>query len=105
MSDTLAPGQTVRCTITKEPRAAAPARTIARLMRHDPANAKALRRAQKGRRDRMVVYTRGNRDWHQRERCGKIVRVRAGEGWTMRITPQVLPDLRCVARYLSIEGA
>jgi hypothetical protein len=44
--DSVAAGQTLRCTVAKAPRAKGPKDTIARLMRLDPENAKSLRRAQ-----------------------------------------------------------
>lgn len=101
--DALKPGQNIRCTITNEPRTEHRRKTIARLMRRDPANKKALRHAQKVRRQRMNVYTRGGRDWYSRESVAKIVDTTAGKSWTMAYTPDIANDLQSVGSYISIE--
>ena len=99
------PGQNLHCTIDKLPRTADAVATIARLMRMDPVNKRALRRAQRMRRQRMVVYNRGNRDWTSREICARIVRVEVGKTWTMRFDFNIAPDLAAVAQHLKIEVA
>lgn len=103
--DAIAPGQTIRCTVAKSPRAKAPRDTIARLMRLDPANAKSLRRAQHLRLKRMHRYIRGNRLWSSREKAARVVRVADGASWQMPLTPAITPDLKSVADYLTIEQA
>jgi len=103
--DAIAPGQQVRCTVTKPPRAAGPRKTIERLMRLDPANAKSLRRAQHLRARRMHRYIRGNRLWTSREKAARVVRVSDGTSWSMPLSAQVVPDLKSVAQYLSVEKA
>lgn len=101
--DAVAAGETVLCTVTATPRAKGPRDTIARLMRRDPANARALRRAQELRGKRMHRYIRGNRLWTSREPAARVVRVREGQTWEMRFTPDIAPDLRSVAQYVSIK--
>lgn len=103
--ESIAPGQAVRCTVTKAPRAKAPRDTIARLMRLDPANAKSLRRAQHLRLKRMHRYIRGNRLWSSREKAARIVRVADGASWQMPLSPSITPDLKSVAGYLTVEKA
>jgi hypothetical protein len=103
--DTLKPGQSIRCTIAKTPRAKAPRETIARLMRLDPENAKGLRHAQVLRSRRMNAYIRGNRLWHSREKAARVVRVANGESWNLAYTPILGADLKSVAAYLTIEKA
>jgi len=105
MIDQLNAGDLITCTIAKAPRAEAPTKTIARLMRRDPATIKGLRRAQKLRRDRMHAYTRGGRTWYSREKAAKIVRVDVGNTWTMPFTHDIAPDLKSVESYLTLVKA
>jgi hypothetical protein len=103
--ESITPGRSIRCTVSKMPVAKAPRDTIARLMRLDPVNRKALRRAQELRRKRMHTYIRGNRLWHSREKAARVVYVRDGASWEMPMTPQLADDLKSVAPYLTIEQA
>lgn len=105
MLETLKPGQDIQCTVVKAPRTDDRVQTIARLMRRDVKVKRGLRKAQRIRRQNMLVYNRGNRDWTSRKRVGKIVRVAAGETWTMPFTPDVAADLRSVEAYLSVKPA
>lgn len=105
MIDRFKPGQTIRCTITKAPRAAARIDTLERLMAQEPSVRKGLRRAQRRRRQEMNVYNRGNRDWYSREKCAQIVDPTPGQSWTMTFTCHLAPDLASVADYLTIEPA
>lgn len=101
--DTMAPGQAIRCTVSKTPRAEGPLKTIERLMRMDPANQKSLRRAQLLRLRRMNRYIRGNRLWSSREKPARVVRVVDGAAWTLTLSPVIAPDLRSVADYITVE--
>lgn len=98
-------GDQIRCTVTSVPRAQAQTITIARLMRRDPIAVRALRRAQRLRRQRMHTYIRGGRLWYDREHPAKVVRVETGESWQMAFTHDILPDLRSVGSFLKIEKA
>lgn len=101
----LKPGQTIKCTITAPPRSHGAAATVQRLMQMSPETRKGLKKAQRLRRQNMVVYNRGNRDWTKRARCGTQVLVEAGSTWSMPFTPQIAPDLRSVASVVSVEPA
>lgn len=105
MLATLKPGQIVRCTVEKLPRAEAPVDTILRLMRRDPVVVRAMRKSQQVRRRTTVVYNRGNRDWVQRRATGKIVRVAKGARWAFVFDLGVARDLKSVEKYLKIEAA
>lgn len=105
MLDSMKAGQKIRCTITKLPRNEAAVDTIERLMRQEPSVKRGLRRAQRRRRQDMIVYNRGNRDWYKREICGKQVQAKAGASWTMTYSVQVLPELKSLASYLSVQSA
>ncbi len=99
-----APGTELTCTVTRMPNNKAARDTIARLMRQDPANAKALKRSQKAREEKNNFYIRGNRIWGARATCGKVVRVDSGESWTMTFVPQLGGDLASVERYLDVKS-
>lgn len=99
-----APGTELTCTVTKLPNNKAARDTIARLMRQDPANAKALKKSQKAREEKNNFYIRGNRIWGARAKCGKIVRVVENASWTMPFIPQIGPDLANVSQYLDIKS-
>lgn len=99
-----APGTELTCTVTKLPNNKAARDTIARLMRQDPANAKALKRSQKAREGKNNFYIRGNRIWGARAKCGKIVRVVKDASWTMPFVPQIGNDLASVSQYLDVKS-
>jgi hypothetical protein len=104
MSTTFKPGQNVQCTVTKAPRSAAASATLERLMRLDPEHRKALRRAQRMRRQRMIVYNRGNRDWVSREKPARVVGVRPGATFTLPFSLDLQHDLRSVEKYLTTKS-
>ncbi|MBL9000302.1 MAG: hypothetical protein JNK25_04125 [Phycisphaerae bacterium] len=101
----LKPGQNISCTIEKLPRSDAQESTITRLMRLDPDNKRALRRAQRMRRQRMVVYNRGNRDWVSREHPAKVVHIGVGESWTLPYTLDLAHDLAAVQSFVGMKVA
>lgn len=101
---TYAPGTELSLTVSRVPQSKAGRDTIARLMRLDPANAKALRGSQKAREGKNHFYIRGNRLWGSRAKCGKVVRVDAGQSWNMSFVPQIGPDLASVSEYLDITS-
>jgi hypothetical protein len=99
------PGQKIRVTITAAPRTEAGVDTLERLMRREPGVKRGLRRAQRRRRQEMVVYNRGNRDWYKREKCAKIVSPENGATWVMDYSHQIAPELASVARHVKVEAA
>ena len=105
MPDTFKPGQTITCTVTKQPRTDDQQSTIERLMRRNPEAAKGLRKSQRARRQGMVVYNRGNRDWYKREECSKIVRVMQGQSWTMPFTLDLAKDIESVSGFISLKAS
>lgn len=103
--DAVKPGQKIRCTIAKLPRTDDQRDTLARLMRTDPATRRALRKSQRLRRQNMLVYNRGNRDWTSRKTVGKIVQVKPGQSWSMFFTPDLAADFRNVQTFIEIASA
>ncbi|MEM1331050.1 MAG: hypothetical protein AAGG07_10855 [Planctomycetota bacterium] len=96
-------GQEITCTVTSEPTNKGARHTIARLMRRDPENAKALRNAQVMRERRKNRYIRGNRVWVAREKAAKVVRVAPGASWKMAFTHDLAAEIKSVERFVSIE--
>ena len=105
MAQNFKPGQQIRLTITSAPRNEAGVDTLERLMRLEPGVKRGLRKAQRRRRQDMVVYNRGNRDWYQREKCARIAKAREGASWTMPFSHQLAPELASVASYVKVEPA
>lgn len=105
MFDSIKPGTKITCTVTKAPRGEGRISTIERLMRRDPAAAKALRKGQTRRLQNLNVYNRGNRDWTSRVPCAKVVRVATGETWNMTFTADLVPDFKSVESYVSVKKA
>lgn len=97
-------GQDVVCTVAKTPASENACITIERLMRLDPVNKKALRRAQRMRKQREVVYNRGNRDWTSREKPARVVHVVPGESWTLAFNHDVARDLQSVGEFLTVKA-
>jgi len=105
MLDGIKAGQTIKCTITREPRTHDARATLLRLMQRDPVIKRALSRAQRLRRRRMHRYIRGNRLYSSREQTSTIARLAAGETWEMAYTHDIAPDMASVGAYLNVEKA
>ena len=104
MSDLIAPLNTVRFTINREPRRPAERKTIQRLMRMQPDIQRRLSKlATRRRLQDNRPYIRAGVEWVDRAKATKLTRVAAGETFTLTLTPQVIPDVKSVQRYLSVE--
>jgi len=99
------PGQVLTCVIERLPRSHGQETTLERLMRRDPENKRALRRAQRMRAQRINIYNRGNRDWVSREKTARVVRIERGVTWTMEFTPDIAGDISAVAGCISVKAA
>ncbi len=106
MSDAIAPQKTVQFTITKAPTQSAPRKTIRRLMEMQPDVRRGLKMlARRRRQTDNILTTRAGRPWVQRVRATRLVQVEAGETFTLTLTPQMIPDIRSVERYLDAKPA
>jgi adenylate cyclase class IV len=105
MLPNLKPGQSIRCTIVKAPRARAARKTVERLMWRDPAVAKGLRKSHKVRQRSTIIYNRGNRDWVKRQECARIIEVVRGADWTMTYHHDLAADLKSVEGYVQVNAA
>ena len=98
-------GQHIKCTVTSMPPSKGAEYTIARLMRMDPDNTRALKHSQKERDQTLIVRNRGGRPWAKRVLASKVVRPERGESWTMPFFPQIAADLNAVANCVKVEKA
>ncbi len=106
MPDLIAPLETPTFTIEKVPKRAAQVKTIERLMKLEPDRQRTLRHLQRQRRIYdNVVSVRAGRRWINRVRATKVARVEPGETFTITVTPQVIPDLRSVEKFLKVKKA
>jgi hypothetical protein len=98
--------KTVTYTVTKVPHSAAARKTIERLMRMQPQVQKELeRRADRRRQKDNVTRRRAGGMWTSRVRTIKLAHIEQGATFTLRVTPQLLPDLKSVESYLSTKSA
>ncbi|UCD74636.1 MAG: hypothetical protein JSV91_12710 [Phycisphaerales bacterium] len=106
MPDVVAPGKEVTFTIAKAPRREAERKTIQRLMRMQPHIQKGLRGLARQRRQKdNRPYIRAGVIWVDRKKTTKLTRVAVGETFTLRLTPQILPDIKAVEQYLTTGSA
>ena len=105
MLSSLKPGQTIRCTVTKDIRVDDDVSTVLRLMRFDPAVKRLLKSAQEHRVRTLVIVSRGKRPWEVREKSAKQIQAVKGATWTMRWIPHVTKDFAAVEKYLKVEAA
>ncbi|MHC4834148.1 MAG: hypothetical protein ACYTFH_09730 [Planctomycetota bacterium] len=100
------PSTTMTFTIVKAPKAEAARKTLVRLMQMQPEIKKGLSML-KVRRDREdnIKKIRGGRPWTSRAKAAKLVNVADGATFTLRVTPQIVPDLKSVGKYLSAAPA
>lgn len=105
MLQSLKPGQTIRCTLTKDVRIEDDASTVLRLMRLDPAVKRKLKSAQEHRVRTLEIVSRGKRPWECRVKSARQVRAEKGATWTMKWFPHVLKDFASVQKYMKIEAA
>lgn len=106
MSLAIEPRSTMTFTVTSVPKAARARKTIMRLMRMQPDVQKGLARlAARREREDNREQQRGGRIWTSRAKVTKLVRVAVGESFTLKVTPQIVPDLRSVERHLEAKIA
>ena len=106
MDDLLVPQKTVTFTLKRTPTRPADRKTIQRLMRMQPDIRKGLKGLQKRRRQHdNRPYIRAGVWWIDRAKATRLVRAEAGESFTLELTPQVIPDLQSVSRYLDAKTA
>ncbi len=95
-----APGKTLTFTIKTLPRTERERKTLQRLMRLQPKVQRTLTRIANVRRRETAWTQRGGRLFARRWQATKIVFPTVGASFTLRITPQIMPDLKSVERFL-----
>ena len=106
MPDLIAPLETLTFTVEKVPQRPAQVKTIERLMKLEPDRQRTLKKLQRQRKHYdNVVSIRAGRKWINRVRATKVTRVMPGETFTITVTPQVIPDLKSVEKFLKVEKA
>ncbi len=106
MLDSIKAGQHVECTLKRDLNPdTANFKTVQRLMRLDPDNRKALRKAQEHRARTLVVRSRGKRPWPVRQRAAKVAVPREGATWKLVYVPQLHDDMKAVANVVDYKTA
>jgi hypothetical protein len=106
MTDVIAPSKKVTFTLKSTPSRPADLKTIQRLMRMQRHIQKGLSRLSKRRRREDNYYSpRAGRLWLTRAKMTKLTRVEKGETFTLTVTPQIMPDIKAVQRYLDAKPA
>ena len=102
----LAPSSTITFTITTLPKNERGRKTLNRLMKMQPEVQKGLSMLARRRRQKDNVPTkRAGRIWINRKKPTALTRVEIGESFTLRVTPQIIPDIKSVAAYLEMKAA
>ena len=102
----LAPSSTITFTITTLPKNERGRKTLNRLMKMQPEVQKGLSMLARRRRQQDNVPTkRAGRIWINRKKPTALTRVEIGESFTLRVTAQIIPDIKSVAAYLEMKAA
>ena len=106
MSELIETGKSVTFTISKRPVRDAQRKTIQRLMQKQPAIQKGLKALQRKRRQHdNNTYIRAGVEWTHRAKATRLTRVEVGESFTLQITPQIIPDIKSVEKFLDAAAA
>lgn len=97
----LAPSRTVTFTIKALPRTERQRKTLQRLMRLQPDVQRTLTRLATVRRRETPWTQRGGRLFARRKTPTKVVVPSVGATFKLRLTPQIIPDVKSVERYLT----
>jgi hypothetical protein len=101
---TLDPTGTYTFTIASEPTRDAQRKTIKRLMEMQPEVQRGLAMLSKRRATTdNDPRRRAGRIWIHRKRRTNLVKVAVGETFTLRLTPQILPDINSVRQFLDVK--
>jgi hypothetical protein len=102
----IAPTKKMTFTINTTPRRPADVKTIQRLMRLQRDIQNGLRRLSKRRkRHDNVTRPRAGGTWTNRPRMTRLTTVEKGQSFTITVTPQLLPDIRAVEKFLDVKAA
>lgn len=99
----LAPTKSVTFTVKALPRTERQRKTLQRLMRLQPKIQRGLSRLATVRRRETLWSQRGGRPFARRWQATKLVVPQVGATFTLRLTAQILPDIKSVEKYLSAK--
>ena len=98
-------GSQARVEIIKTPSNAAALKTVRRILAKDERIAANKRRAKESRAGSMRVKQRGGRPWEHRPKMKHAVDGVVGEAGTVKVTQDVLNDLKSVSRFVKVTAA
>ncbi|MEE2912978.1 MAG: hypothetical protein VX436_04150 [Planctomycetota bacterium] len=91
-------------TIVTNPTRPAARKTIERLMWMQPECKKDLKMLQRRRKTKDIKHTiRAGRVWFDRPRATRTQRATLGSSFTLRVTPQIINDLKSVSKDLEAK--
>ena len=106
MATPFEPGKKLTFTIAAAPQRPAQMKTLRRLMRMQPKVQSGLKKlARRRKREDNQSHQRGGRQWVARVRTTKLTHIAPGESFTLTVTPQIVPDLRSVEKFLKVSSA
>lgn len=98
----LTAGTTVTISVKKVPQEPRHRKTIERLMRLQPAIQRTLTRVARQRGRDNPLNQRGGRMWTSRIPATRCVEAALGAKFKLRVTPQIIPDVKAIARFVEI---
>lgn len=101
MAADIAPNTDMTFSVRAVPERAAQVKTIERLMGLQTSAQRARQKVARQRaRTDNVTYVRAGRRWTNRARVTKVVRCEAGAEFSIRVTPQIINDVKSVEQFL-----
>jgi len=98
----IVPKSEMTFTIATVPTRPAAKKTIERLMWMQGDKKRDLKMLQRRRKQKDIKHTvRAGRVWLDRPRATRTARCEIGASFTVRVTPQIVNDLKSVAQYLN----
>jgi hypothetical protein len=98
----IVPNSEMTFTIATMPSRPAAKKTIERLMWMQGDKKRDLKMLQRRRKQKDIKHTiRAGRVWLDRPRATRTARCEIGASFTVRVTPQIVNDLKSVAQYLN----
>ncbi len=106
MNDLLTASNNVTFTVKSLPKKEAQRKTLVRLMQMEPEVKKGLKRLQTKRKNvDNVTYIRAGVPWTNRKRATKIVWLEVGATFTIKVTAQLVPDLKSIEAFVDAKAA
>jgi hypothetical protein len=103
MSLDVMPGSKVRIKVSKTPTNEAAAKTLSRIFAKNLTDRGARRRRRALRQSEMRLHRRGGRPWAYLPQAPRLFQPTKDAACTVLVTPDLLGDLRSVARFIQVE--